>query len=224
VLHPLRLSFSILPCLLVAGCWGIGHVNVLVSPLHVEALFVQPEGMHARRVTIAHAHYYGEDRLFADLLRGTLDPDGHSYTFVLEHLSGSQTLAHTFPEDHRYVGFPVLLVPLGPSRRSTESRTLFMMLEGETTIYRINIRGSRARASYAEVDQLDLPASPRSVPAHGESLADWQALVAAEHQFYRNVNWQRAAQIEIAEVRRSDEQDFLAVRFRPPAEPWPPGA
>jgi hypothetical protein len=124
-----------------------------------------------------------------------------------------------FPEEKRYIGFPVAIVPMGPSRESTQTRVFFLRCGRENEVLRIQIVSEKVRIEEANLlkARSGLPSEllgPRPSPPS----AEWKKWLEAEEGFYQSIRWKSSGRLHVSMLRRQHDQDFVALEFRWPGD------
>jgi hypothetical protein len=206
---------AILATALLSGCFGIAHVNVLVPKLELEIAQTASAQAEAFPVDIVRPGFGSESQTFLAIVKQSVTRSDLAYEVRSIDAAAGSPVQVTFPEEKRYVGVPVAIVPMNPSRESTESRVFFLSRGGENEVLRIRIVGEEVRIEEANLLEArsDMP-SVLLGQRPGPLSDDWKKRIEAEVEFYQSIRWKNSGRLRVSMLRRQLDQDLVALELQ----------
>src|SRR5207248_134304 len=115
--------------------------------------------------------------------------------------------------EKRYIGFPVLLIPLPPSPETRLSRTLFLHAEGDENVYRVRIVGERKQVERLNLAEARARLTPLlDGPSPRPPSQAWSERLEAESQYYFALQWTASDRVSVSDLQQSEGRDVLTIR------------
>src|SRR5438876_11235481 len=110
----LHRAAAVLVASILAGCVGIAHTLVTVAPLRARLDGSDAWAASGRNIYVVRPAFYGEGTAFVALVKESVVSDVPVTDWRAVSTTMNQPLVAEFPEEKRYIDFPVLLIPLPP--------------------------------------------------------------------------------------------------------------
>ena len=158
------------------------------------------------------ANFYGEPETFVALAsHGPSSQDrGYDWKRVV---IGSTPTRTTCRKDDRYLGFPVfILVPTAPSAETRNSRSVFVHVPGEGTLYRSRMSGKSVRIEAASLEEAKrrFP-NQLNEPDPAPLSPEWRQRIKLRSDYYSSTKWSPSDRIAITQVETGPEGEILSI-------------
>jgi len=159
-------------------------------------------------------------RSFTAIVRHTLSHADYGYDWKRLSLEPSP-LQTSCRAESRTIG---VFVPFTPSSEELKSRQFFLVIEGERSIYRVEVRGNLSRVHVTSIDDAEraLPAQLKEPEPWPNSTA-WSDRIKAELDYYISTQWRPSDNIAISRITADGDGTIHSVElelsptFVPPA-------
>jgi hypothetical protein len=210
--RPFCRALVLLAALGLSGCVGIAHTLIPVPPLQVQ-LQTTPTATAMGQIDVLRPEFWADGQTFVALVKDSLVSDKVAYEWQAASLSKVRATEVVFPKEERYIGFPVFIIPWGPSNESSRKRRIFLRVANDDELYRVSITGDKAviEVTSLAAARRNLPPAlqgPRPVPPAPE----WRAWSEAEEEFYKSITWRESRRISVNGLQRSDSRDVLSLQ------------
>jgi hypothetical protein len=212
-IRTVAISCVALSCLLVAGCVGIGHIQVSVPEVRLNVRSTTAE----LTIDLVCPDFYAEAESFVALVSQSLSTQSNRYDWKRLIVGSNETHA-TCREESRYIGLPVIaFLPTAPSSQTAKSRALFVHVAGENTLYRLQVNGSAVRVESTNFDDAKrkYPALLNQ-PEPASLEPGWSERIQLRSDYYSAAKWQPSKRIVITRVEADNEGAItsLAIELR----------
>ncbi len=138
--------------------------------------------------------------------------DGEKATISVE---SGEMVEISFPKERRYVGFPVVIVPLGPNPDQSRKRVLFIRNTSKNLLYRVLLLGEHATVNVADLsdEQNKLPPLLKGdTPDYGTPDNDeWYDELS---EFNKNFKWKPSSNWSVTILHRTEDRDQIGLIYK----------
>ena len=138
----LHFPLFLIVALAMSGCFGLGHVAVDVPSMTVIGSF-NGSRKDSAVIHLVAPVFYGNANAFVDVIKGSGSSDSGTfwYTWRSVAVTEGRKFSVTFPAEDRYIGYLVVgILPLGPTKDDTQSRTIFIRMTGVGPVLRVDVQ------------------------------------------------------------------------------------
>ena len=209
-----RLCLLICVVASLAACVvGIAHEEVVVPRLKIKIHSTAPTGSGALQLTAYCPDFWNMDGGTLELLQSET-PKVRKHQLVVTTLEAGQNVTISFPEDRRYIGYPVIGVPFAPRRGQSHRREILIRDSAGDYVFRLTILGSSGTVQMASIDQemaRVLPPLDQAAPDPGGPA--WDTWYHALEKFGSSIDWRTTKRFQVTRLKRNPELDELEIRL-----------
>jgi len=193
----------------------LAHSLVSMPPLVVEMHHPSGKVLEPISIKLVRPEFWAESQTFLALVNDSLATDRVAYESLTVTVKDANAVRASFEKEERYIGFPVVIVPLGPSKEATQDRTLFLRLGSDDSVFRITISGTTAvvKATSTTEARRRLPSELRGIRPTPTN-PNWRSWHDAETSFYKSTSWVESDQITVFGLERNQGSDKLLLNIR----------
>ena len=193
---------------LLSGC-GVAHIRVNVPEVELSL-----RGSHREtQVGLVCTDFYAGPEGFTAIVTKTVSQADRRYDWKRLSVGPARSKTSCRAES-RYIGFPIILVPLSPSSETARSRELFLVAEGERFIYRVLVSGNASSVHLTSLDDAErrLPAQ-LSEPDPSPSSNAWRERINLRSDYYHSTQWRPSDRISVSHIATDGDGTILSLEM-----------